>query len=717
MKNPSKKTETLKTKLNKRSFVSATAVSLVALLLCTAFTFSWLTSKIDYLNTVIRMGEFGATVNVYYEDGKLLTSGSTAGDDVVVDNAISQDKNWSAGTVGYRFVEVKNTGTINLNSFMSFDFDLHNFMADNKTVSDSFYLNVSDITSQVKSYTGSGNKLKKYIEDYKKNSALGIAQVGQKFTDATNVKRLGMTIGGGVSYYLLEYCCYDLSSLAYNSDSFLTLGAKIRVQQTDAPVVKNDKGTVTGESKKHTNSNDNATQQIIPTETKAQQVTTEPNTSISPTAPNDSDNTVVATSPVTNSNVTNPNVVETQPPETTQPTAVVPEVSVTVPVVTPETQTTTPVNEWDVVYLDSEKKTCQIATYRGDEKELKLPTELDGARVTAISGYAFLGSKVEKLTIPATVNSIDFTAFDTDTLKEVKFSKTTEIDDVKYTSPFTADDEVIYTADKSVLLKYMAQKNNKVYKVDNNTVAIADKAFCSAKHLKKLDLSGVQSISSTAFSGAEITDYVFHTVEPPVVVATESFGKITLGVNDKDEIQYVSDVTLHIPGVAYDDYKASLGFASYDKANAIKKDSKLGSDNVATELESGIEYTILRNNSEYAGVTYSSDEAKYVAVVTGYEEIPDNGVVKIASSVVYEEDDDSYNCPVVGIADRAFENAKDMKMLVLPNRDVYYTSDAFVGCDNLGLIDYDSVLPFDVSKFDAILEEIKVTSEDEETEE
>ena len=48
-----------------------------------------------------------------------------------------------------------------------------------------------------------------------------------------------------------------------------------------------------------------------------------------------------------------------------------------------------------------------------------------------------------------------------------------------------------------------------------------------------------------------------------------------------------------------------------------------------------------------------------------------------------------------------------MKILVLPDKNVHYSSDAFPGCDNLGLIDYDSVLPFDVSKFDAIFDNTK----------
>lgn len=684
------------TKLNKRSFVSAVAVSLVALLLCTAFTFSWLTSKIDYLNTVIRMGDFGATVNVFYEDGSLLTTGSTAGDDVVVNNSIDDNQNWSAGTVGYRFVEVKNTGTINLNTYLTFDFMFSNFLADNKTVADSFYVNVVDISSAVKDYSANGNKLQSYIKNYVADSATGIQKIGHKFSDATDVQKLGMTVGGGVSYYLLEYCCYDLSSLVFNADSALAMGAKIRVQQTNAPVVQDDKGVVLGNGKKQVTSvGDSA------------KISEDKNVQSTTVAQNTQKTTVPATKPASTSK------------PATQPTTV----ATTVPTTTiPAITTTVPVNEWDIVYLDENKQTCQVAAYRGDKKELKLPTTLNGAMVTGISGYAFVGAKVQKLIVPATVSSIDFAAFDTDSIKEVEFNKTTEVDGVEFTSPFCSEDNVIYTADKSVLLKYMTQKDEESFKISSKTAMISDNAFSNVKSLKKLDMCNVQSVSSTAFDGAAIKDYVFHTATPPMTSAMESFGKVTFSIDKNGEAQYKTDAKLHVPGSAYASYKKSVGFANYEKAGAIEKDSKLGSSNVGTEKKDGITYTIIKNNSEYSDVEYSSKDADYVAVVTDYDKIPSNGVVKIPSSVKFEEtteDEDgeeevkSYKCPVVGIADNAFKDATKLKMVVLPNRDVYYTSKAFTGCDNLGLIDYDSVLPFDVSKFDVLLDNIKISDKED----
>ena len=169
-------------------------------------------------------------------------------------------------------------------------------------------------------------------------------------------------------------------------------------------------------------------------------------------------------------------------------------------------------------------------------------------------------------------------------------------------------------------------------------------------------------------------------------------------------------------------YANSTAFESYAKAKAIKKDSTVGSC-VTTIKKDGLVYSIIKNNTEYDGVKFDREGRVYLAVVTGYYDVPDDGVVKVLSSLVYTKESKdthkkvAYSCPVVGIANNAFENAGEMKILVLPNNDVHYSSDAFTGCDNLGLIDYDSVLPFDVSKFDSIFNNADTSSEYDSNEE
>ena len=684
LKTLNNQSKTTKTKLNKRSFLSTVVLSAMALILCTAFTFSWLTSKIDYLNTVIRMGEFGATVNVYYEDGSLLTTGTTQGDDVAVDNAISGDTNWSAGTVGYRFIEVDNTGTINLNSYLSLGFNCANFTGATNEVTDSFFVRVTDITNAVKSFTKSGNKLSGYMAKFKPDTASGIQKTGTSFTKSTDIQKLGVTVGGGKSYYLFEYCCYDLSPLLFTSDSTISIDAKIRVQQTNAPAVKSDKGLITANSEE------------------------------TPKGNNSTPNNTTVIPPTTNSKVpftTVPKQPSSTPAETTKPE--------TMPEDKPETIETKPTGDWEVRTLN-DGKTCEVLAYQGSKKTVEIPTKIDKAVVVGVGGNAFSGTAVEKVVIPATVSNLDASALDIKTIKSVEIKKENKVDDVTYTSPYTVKDLVIYSADKTMLIKYLPQKTDKEFTVDNNTVAICDNAF-SGVSLKTLDLATAKSVSSTAFENTDIENFVFHTIEPPVVSSMNTFGEVKTEYK-LSGVSYKADTVLHVPEVGYENYANSMAFESYAKAKAIKKDSAVGSC-VATVKMDGIVYSIIKNDTEYDGVKFAREGKVYLAVVTGYYDIPDDGVVKVQSSVVYSKEDKdtdnkvNYSCPVVGIANNAFANASEMKILVLPNNDVHYYSDAFTGCDNLGLIDYDSVLPFDVSKFDAIINNAETTSEDDSNEE
>ena len=621
------------------------------------------------------MGEFGATVNVYYEDGSLLTTGTTQGEDVAVDNAISSNTNWSAGSVGYRFIEVDNTGTINLNSYLSLGFNCANFNGTTNQVTDSFFVRVTDITTEVKSFTASGNKLSGYMSKFKPDTASGIQKTGTSFTESTDIQKLGMTVGGGKSYYLFEYCCYDLSPLLFSDNSTISIDAKIRVQQTNAPAVKSDKGLITANSE----------------ETSDEVNSTTKKTSVVPTSKDDT---------------TKPSQTSTTPTQTTvEPTTTA---SNTTPT------ETKPSSEWEIRTLNG-RKTCEVLAYNGTKKAVEVPTKIGDAVVVGIGSNVFSGTSVEKVTLPATVSNLEASALDVKTIKSVEIKEKDKVDDITYTSPYSVKDLVVYSADKTMLIKYLSQKTDKEYTVDNNTVAICDNAFSSVS-LKTLDLATAKSVSSTAFKNADIDNYVFHTIEPPVVSSMNAFGEVKTEYK-LSGVTYKADTVLHVPEVGYDNYAKSLAFEGYGKAKAIKKDSSVGST-VATIKKDGLVYSIIKNDTEYDGVKFGREGRVYLAVVTGYYDIPDDGVVKVLSTLVYTKEDKetgdkvAYSCPVVGIADNAFANAKAMKILMLPDKNVHYSSNAFPGCDNLGLIDYASVLPFDVSKFDAIFDNTKTSSSD-----
>lgn len=689
--------------MNKRSFLSSVALGAIALTLCTAFTFSWLSSRVDYLNTVIKMGDFGATVKVYYEDGTLLANGSTAGDDVVINNAIASENNWAAGTVGYRFIEVKNTGTINLNSFINCDYSMNNFNCSDSEVAGSFYLRLTDITSQVKSMEkGSVSKLNSYINKYVPADAEAIHTSGSTFADANTVQKLGTTISNGTSYYLFEYCCYDLSALNFTSDSSLSIGAKIRVQQTDAPVVDDTKTISTVSQKKPVKS------------TAKPQSDIEASTAVT---------TVPATEKVNNGvTVTTPSTTE---PSTTYYEPVVPTTKTQPTTTQSTTQATTtsptkPVSNWDYVYTSGDNSTCEIVAYNGSDKNVVVPSKIDNALVTSLGADVFNNTKAVKVEVPATIDDIDINTFNVSTIKDVKIYEKTIVDGVTYSSPYYMEDLVLYTSDKTMLLRYNTQKSEKAYTVLDECTTICDNAFADVSTLKELDLSAVKSVSSTAFKNAEITDFDFHTSNVPYVSSIDTFGKVSVTVSNNKEV-YKTNVKLHVPDSAYSSYSNSYALRYYVNAKAVKNDGTLGNGTVKNIKSSGLKFVIIKNNSEYGGTVYKGDaENKYLAVVTGYTTIPDDGVVNVPDKVIYEKSADaengkeSFSCPVVGVADYAFENCKDLQVIVLPNRDVYYTTNAFAGCDNLGIIDYASVVPFDVGKFDAILNDKPTSQENQE---
>lgn len=690
-------------KLHKRSFLSSMVLGIIAVILCTSFTFSWLSSRVDYLNTIIEMGDFGATVNVYYEDGTLLTTGSTSGDDIVINNAISSDKNWAAGTVGYRFIEVKNTGTINLSSYLTCGYDVKNFKCSDSEVAGSFYLRLTDITKEVKSMNKAdfNSKIEAYANKYVSADAVAIHSTGKSFADFDSTKKLGLTVANDKSYYLFEYCCYDLSSLMFSSESSLEINTKIRVQQTAAPFV-NDKEQKTAKTD---------TPEVKPTAKTQEEIeaTTTPATAKPTTSGNSAGNGVAVTTPTV--------PCASQPATTEHYEPVVP--VTTNPAEQPTTPEVKPVYTWEYEYTSGDNSTCKILAYNGYDKKVTVPSKIDGAVVTSLGAEVFSKSKPEKVEVPATVSEIDINTFNVSSIKDVKIFEKSVVDDVTYESPYKMEDMVMYSADMSMLLRYNPQRTDKEFAISDKCSTVADNAFEGVKKLKSLDMGVVKSVSATSFKNAEISDFYFHTSDVPYLSSIDTFGKVSITVSLDGET-YKTAVKLHVPEKYYEAYKTAYTLRMYAGAKAIKNDGTLGNGTVVNVKKSGLVFTIIKNNSEFDGVKYTSEnESEYLAVVTSYEKIADNGVVKVPANVKFTKKDannvdEEILCPVVGIADGSFENCAELKAMVLPNRDVYYSTNAFKGCDNLGLIQYDSVLPFDVAKFDAIVKSASSETEEDE---
>ena len=109
------------------------------------------------------------------------------------------------------------------------------------------------------------------------------------------------------------------------------------------------------------------------------------------------------------------------------------------------------------------------------------------------------------------------------------------------------------------------------------------------------------------------------------------------------------------------------------------------------ETLAGINYHLMTSGTEYNAKVYTSDKTQFIAVVTGLSgETASSNAVVIPSTVVVK----GISYEVVAITDTAFGNNESIETLVLPNKNVSYSSDALAGCTKLGIIQYNDIIPF-----------------------
>lgn len=336
-------------------------------------------------------------------------------------------------------------------------------------------------------------------------------------------------------------------------------------------------------------------------------------------------------------------------------------------------------NEWVWKYNNANKTTATILEYNGTDTNVTIPSLADGALVTTLGDNLFKNSKVQTVTVPACVTSFATDTFTSANLTTVKFQSRTTVSDKIYESPFTSDSKAIYTADKTTLVRFLPQNKDAGFVVPENVKAIYDKAFSGCTNLTTLSVKNVNYVSALTFSGSSIKEFRLYNEEVVTAVGTNVFGN-------------AKSVTIRTLSSMKNDYKDATAVKGYKVKNDLKTDVYR---NYPTTECGGLTYVLLKNNSEYDGVTYTLSGCNEFVVVTGCKSVPDDGVVIIPDTIIC--DNKVYN--VAGIADGSFRNCKKLRTLVLPDSDIAYTSKAFEGCDNLGVIQNNEVVPF-VSKIE-----------------
>lgn len=369
--------------------------------------------------------------------------------------------------------------------------------------------------------------------------------------------------------------------------------------------------------------------------------------------------------------------------ETTEPSTSVQsatqQTTVSATTANPANTQSSPKNEWVWKYNNSNKTTATILEYNGTASSVTIPSLADGAVVTALGDNLFKNSKTQTVTVPACVTSFATDTFTSANLRTVKFQTRTTVSDKIYESPFTSDSKAIYTADKTSLVRFLPQNKDNGYVVPENIKAIYDKAFSGCASLTTLSMKNVNYVSALTFSGSSIKEFRLYNEEAVTAVGINVFGN-------------TNSVTIRTLPSMKNVYKDSMAVKGYKVKNDLETDIYR---NYPTTECGGLTYVLLKNNSEYKGVTYTLAGCNEFVVVTGCKSVSDDGVVIIPDTIIC--DNKVYN--VAGISDGAFKNCKKLTTLVLPDSDIAYTSKAFEGCDNLGLIQNNEVVPF-VSKIE-----------------
>lgn len=328
-------------------------------------------------------------------------------------------------------------------------------------------------------------------------------------------------------------------------------------------------------------------------------------------------------------------------------------------------------NEWVWKFNDTSKKTASIIAYNGSALEVVIPSIADGAVVTSLGDNLFKNSSATKVTVPACVKYFKVNTFTCDSLKNLVFQKKTSVEGKEYTSKYISDSKAVYTADKTALVRCLPQKCGKEIVVPVEVKAIYDNAFsgCSSEIIS---IKNVNSFGADTFSGSKIKEFKLYNDETVV-----SYGENVFGSNS----------TVHVLSGMKAAYKGSVVFNNCKVKYDL--DSDIYENYPRTEIN-GLEYVLLKNNDEYNGVKYSFNGYSEFVVITNCKNVPKNGAVIIPDTIIC--DNKVYN--VAAIADGAFKNCNELETLVLPSHKVAYTSKAFEGCNKLGIIQYNDILPF-----------------------
>ena len=374
-----------------------------------------------------------------------------------------------------------------------------------------------------------------------------------------------------------------------------------------------------------------------------------------------------------------------------------------------------------------------------------------GKNTIYIDSYAFCNcSKLEKITVSDKIKTLYSSAFWNTKIKEIVLSDTVESISDKYldldldclekitvdekNKNYTSVDGVLYSKDKTELIKYPYNKEGQVFEVPDTIVTIANKAFSNCNKLEKIIITSKSSdVGEGAFLNTKIKEIVLsdtvESISDKYFDDLETLEKITVGEKNKNytvenDILYNKDKTelikcpcnkeaqvLEIP-----DSVVTIGnnaFLSCDKleklvisnkSSNVAEDSFLNTeikeivlsdtvesiaDKYFANLETLEKITVDENNQNYISIDgsfYNKDKTKLIKYLN--ESQNENAVIeKTVTSLgqyafTYCKYIKNVNLPdgIKEIGDETFSNCTSLETINLPDSITKIGNKAFYEC-------------------------------------
>ena len=376
----------------------------------------------------------------------------------------------------------------------------------------------------------------------------------------------------------------------------------------------------------------------------------------------------------------------------------------------------------DFHYQILDDGTVEITYYLGEDKEVVIPSTINGKKVTSIGHGAFMECiNIEKITIPDSVTTIDYNAFsDCPNLVSITIpcnvtsigaysfngcEKLTSITVDSKNKYYLSEDGVLFNKTKTELVAYPAGNSRKEYTIPDGVKSLNKRAFLGAVNLTNLKIpDSVKTIGEGEFYGCKnleninipngvkkIDSFTFYLCESLTNItipdSVTSIGSTSFsGCKNLANITIPNGVT-SIEGFAFEGCTNLTNITIPDSVNSIGAGAFASCSSLkSVKVPEGVTVIDAYTFNGCAGLTDISFPSTLKSI--GYESFTD---CKKLKSITF------LNGPTF-INSSAFQGCTSLANLVLPDSMEEIGSNAFYNCSSLSYV----VIPKNIKKIDSL---------------